>query len=115
MKKIAINRRYLKRGLGTWDTTGHWFGFPKCCTEAFSRLAHFNEDTENWPLLSTGFIPCKTCATTKTAEQLIAEITAARVCPIPFPNGGGIELQALCQETKQLDTQVSHWTSPLPV
>lgn len=88
MKKIAINRRHLKRGLGTWTTTGHWYGFPKCCVEAFSRLKHFNEDTENWPLYGTGFVPCKECATTKTAEQLTAEINAARICPIPFPHAG---------------------------
>lgn len=89
MAKIALKKQLLRNGLGTWTSAGVWFGFPKCCIEAFDQLKHLCKDTENWPLIGTGFVPCEKCATTKTTEALLEEIEANRFCPTPFPNGGG--------------------------
>lgn len=87
MKKIAFTKRIAANGLGTWVSAGIWFGFPKCCISAFEQLAHISKNTDNWPLIGTGFVPCEECATTKTEEQLLQEIAANRFCPVPFPNG----------------------------
>lgn len=88
MAKIALKKQLLRNGLGTLTSAGVWFGFPKCCIEAFEQLKHFSKDIANWPLMGTGFVPCEKCATTKTVEVLLKEIEANRFCPVSFPNGG---------------------------
>jgi hypothetical protein len=53
-----------------WFISGHYFGYPRCCIEAFCRLDHlhdsaFDKDGINKQTLAskgTGFIPCALCA-----------------------------------------------------
>lgn len=112
MKKIAFTKRVAVNGLGTWTSTGIWFGFPKCCIAAFEHLEHMSKDTENWPLIGTGFVPCEKCATTKTEEQLIQEISANRFCPAPFPEGGSFR-GGVDKETKWVIKQLTGRIDPV--
>lgn len=69
---------------------GEYFGYPKCCID------YVENRTESQKVLDfdikddmseTGFIPCPVCRTSKTTEQLTAEIKQNRKCPTDFPNG----------------------------
>lgn len=71
---------------------GLWLGYPTCCCHAFGpdktngltyALKGIDVVTDG-----TGFIPCEVCNATKTREQLIDEINANRICPVPFPKEG---------------------------
>ena len=80
--------------LVTWEDMGKYFGYPTCCIASFVRLEHRDDrGLSDRPLIGTGFVPCKICSQTKTAEQLEAEIALNRECPLPFPEDMFDELE----------------------
>ncbi len=68
-----------------YHVMGKYYGYPDCCIEAFLRGDHHLE--EEIVAYGTGYVPCKTCASTKTEEQLASEINNHRMCTIKYPNG----------------------------
>lgn len=68
-----------------WVKMGKAFGYPSCCIAAFSMMDHI-KDAHPRKLNGTGFIPCASCNTTKSTEELIKEINAKRSPAYPpFP------------------------------
>ena len=77
---------------------GTFYGYPQCCIDAFlTRDCATNhvERPEELPFHGSGFIPCKTCFTTKSPEQLEREIAERRQCSTPFPDDSGADAKRL--------------------
>lgn len=70
--------------MSAWSVLGKYYGFPKCCVEAFEIGNHISEDKPR-QLSGTGYIPCHHCNTTKTEDVLVAAINLNRFEPKPFP------------------------------
>lgn len=73
-----------------FDVWGKYYGFPKCCVQAFVK--HNIEIGFGYAdfvgirkLHMTGFVPCTHCNDTKTESELLSEIENNRICKIPFP------------------------------
>ena len=82
-----------------WLVIGLYFGYPRCCIDSFMKLRHL-VDRPNHSLMGTGFVPCKTCAETKTAVELVEEIKSQRSCTTPFPLGGRIDATEIYEKAK---------------
>lgn len=104
MPKISIKKAsFAPAHLGSFRTLGIYLGYPACCIDAFVKFKHFKEDVSNWPLIGTGFVPCKRCAEKKSARMLADEINRLRVHPVPFPDEKEVDLTQweakwLCRE-----------------
>ena len=59
---------------------GLYYGYPVCCTESFLKdvtTRYFLKRPER-KLQGTGFIPCESCNTKYTEEELISKINENR-------------------------------------
>ena len=75
----------------SFKQTGEYFGYPKCCIDSFSKVP-FNKRTLSQLNVHkyTGFIPCDQCATKIMSNEITLEnLIKNRICIVPFPNGGG--------------------------
>lgn len=85
--------------LGHWRSElanewyGLYFGYPRCCTDAFNeRCSQFPvPEPPSGPWIGTGFIPCDRCAAMireRGLEWFVAEqIEPFRICIGRFPDG----------------------------
>ena len=87
--------------MASWEDIGTYFGYPECCIGAFCELQHLGRDWSH-SILGTGFVPCKSCAETKTSEQLEQEIADRRLCHVPFPKGGTLDVETILAEVERL-------------
>lgn len=60
-----------------WQQAGGYFGYPKCCVDAFCRMDHMH-DPEPRKLNGTGYIPCQWCNDNKTEQQMVNTINFNR-------------------------------------
>lgn len=67
------------------EQQGHYYGYPECCIIAFLRFEHmFDPDALSRPLIGTGFVPCKACSESHSAEELMGGINKRRQHPTPL-------------------------------
>ncbi len=80
MSAVAEVEPTLEEQVKQWRAHGKAFGYPECCIDDFVEFI-------SGPILSfrkprlldgTGFVPCRVCNTTKSEEELVAEINANR-------------------------------------
>ena len=64
---------------------GRLFGYPECCIESVVEGAGCSPEGVPNKYIGTGFTPCHACQTTKTMDELIAEINSNRTYKQPFP------------------------------
>lgn len=78
----------LEDRIKRWRALGKAFGYPECCVADFVAFISDPMQSFRKPRLldGTGFVPCQVCNTTKSEEELIAEINAKRRPDLkPFP------------------------------
>ena len=72
-------------GLDTFEEIGRYYGYPDCCIQAFAKFEHmFVITTQIRQLFGTGFVPCMACCSSKTEDELVAEINERRQHPTPL-------------------------------
>lgn len=76
--------------MNAWTVQGKYYGFPKCCVEAFENGEHILSGKE-LKLNGTGYIPCQHCNDTKTEDELVDSINLNRIEPKPFPHETGYD------------------------
>lgn len=95
----------LNRTQSAQQENGIYFGYPKCCIEAFINRKYLNEHTDEQRQAAdgTGFIPCQNHSLQILAGDIkIADLISNRQCEFPFPQENPMsspeELKALLQE-----------------
>lgn len=68
-----------KSHLKGWYLQGKYFGYPRCCIEAFLR----EEQCHDSVFYGTGFLPCKKC-NKRDPFEIVEIINTNRVCPEKF-------------------------------
>lgn len=67
-----------------WQQAGQQLGYPQCCIDSFSVLAHMNKPERK--LTGTGYVPCAEC-NQKTETELVTVIQENRDPSLPpFPH-----------------------------
>jgi len=73
------------------EEIGLYYGYPKCCIEAFSNFMDFDQRSEtvqkaNQTVIGCGFVPCETCAKKVLAGEIqLKDLIKDRKCKSEFP------------------------------
>jgi hypothetical protein len=75
-------------GLNQWVYYGRYYGFPKCCIDAFCKIGKTSK-ARTKASDGSGFIPCAKHAAQINSEKIkLTSLIKNRVCKSKFPDNG---------------------------